>query len=140
MMSKPKLNGEGRTFTVRVPISIRRRGGRKLVFAPNGTNATLTQRCRGIDNSMVKAVARAFRWREMLENGEYATIAEIAEAEKINESYVGRILRLTLLAPAIVETIIDGRQPAAITLASLMRPFPTGWLEQSQAKRLGGRH
>ena len=65
---------------------------------------------------MVKAIARAFRWREMLENGTHATIAEIAAAEKINESYVGRVLRLTLLAPDIVEAILGGRQPAELQL------------------------
>ena len=92
---------------MRVPISIRRRGGRKLVLAPDGTNVTTAPVCRHIDNAMVKAIARAFRWREMLENGEYATIAEIAAAEKINESYVGRVLRLTLLAPDIVEAILE---------------------------------
>ena len=79
---------------------------------------------------MVKAIARAFRWREMLENGTHATIAEIAAAEKINESYVGRVLRLTLLAPDIVEAILGGRQPAEMTLAVLMRPFAVEWTEQ----------
>ncbi len=79
---------------------------------------------------MVKAIARAFRWREMLENGTYATIAEIAAAEKINESYVGRVLRLTLLAPDIVEAILYGRQPAQVTLGGLMRPFAVDWTEQ----------
>jgi DNA-binding IscR family transcriptional regulator len=65
-----------------------------------------------------KAIAaRAFRWRELLENGEYSTIREIAEAEKINESHVGRVLRLTLLAPDTVEAIMGGRQPADVTLA-----------------------
>jgi tetratricopeptide (TPR) repeat protein len=57
----------------------------------------------------------------MLENGTHATIAEIAATEKINESYVGRVLRLTLLAPDIVEAILDGHQPAEMTLAGLMR-------------------
>ena len=70
---------------------------------------------------MVKAIARAFRWREMLESGEYATIREIAGAEKINESYVGRVLRLTLLAPDIVEAILDGRQTAGLQLEDLLR-------------------
>jgi hypothetical protein len=79
---------------------------------------------------MVKAIARAFRWREMLENGTHATIAEIAAAEKINESYVGRVLRLTLLAPDIVEAILAGRQQAQMTLTVLMRPFPVTWQEQ----------
>jgi hypothetical protein len=79
---------------------------------------------------MVKAINRAFRWRDMLESGEYATIREIAEAEKINESYVGRVLRLTLLAPEIVEAILGGRQPSGLQLDALMRRFPIGWREQ----------
>ena len=79
---------------------------------------------------MVKAIARAFRWREMLENGTHATIAEIAAAEKINESYVGRVLRLTLLAPDIVEAILSGRQPPKLQLESLLRRFPVAWQGQ----------
>src|ERR1700720_1203839 len=125
-MTEPNVTGDGRTVTVRIPISIRRRGGRKLVLAPDGTTDTWAAPCRRIDNAMVKAIARAFRWRKMLENGTHATIAEIAAAEKINESYVGRILRLTLLAPDIVEAVLNGRQPPEMTLAVLMRPFPVG--------------
>jgi hypothetical protein len=82
---------------------------------------------------MVKAIAQAFRWRKLLENGTYPTVAEIAAAEKINASYVGRVLRLTLLAPDIVEAILGGRQPAYMTLAVLMKPFPVGWQEQRAA-------
>jgi hypothetical protein len=129
-MSELKARDDGRTITIHVPIWIRRRGGRKLVFAPDGTNATTTPICRRVDNAMIKAIARAFRWREMLEDGTHGTIAEIAAAEKINESYVGRVLRLTLLAPEIVEGILDGRQPAQMTLATLMRPFPVLWSAQ----------
>ena len=135
-MTEPNLAEDGRTVTVRVPIFIRRRGGRKLVIAPDGTNVTTAAVYRRIDNAMVKAVARAFRWREMLENGTHATIAEIAAAEKINESYVGRVLRLTLLAPDLVEAVLGGRQPAGMTLAALMRPFPVEWREQ-RAEILG---
>jgi hypothetical protein len=129
-MAELKARDDGRTVTVHVPISIRRRGGRKLVLAPDGTNATRTPICRRVDNAMVKAIARAFRWRETLEDGTHATIAEIAAAEKINESYVGRVLRLTLLAPDIVEGILDSRQPVQFTLAMLMRPFPVLWSAQ----------
>jgi hypothetical protein len=128
---KPKLTVDGRTVTVRVPISIRKRGGRKVVLGPDGAAISAAGGSQRLDNSMVKAIARAFRWREMLENGSYATIAEIAEDEKINESYVGRILRLTLLAPAVVEAIVDARHPPDLTLATLMRPFPTVWGEQT---------
>jgi hypothetical protein len=129
-MTEPNSAADGQTVTVRIPISIRRRGGRKLVLAPDGTTDTWAVPSRRIDNAMVKAIARAFRWREMLENGTHATIAEIAAAEKINESYVGRVLRLTLLAPDIVEAILGGRQPAEMTLAVLMRPFAVTWTEQ----------
>jgi hypothetical protein len=97
-MTESNVTGDGRTITVRSPISIRRRGGRKLLLAPDGTIGTWAAPSRRIDNAMVKAIARAFRWREMLENSAHATIAEIAAAEKINASYVGRVLRLTLLA------------------------------------------
>ena len=132
-MAEPRPTGDGRTVTVRVPISIRRRGGRKLVLAPDGAEVTAAPVTRHVDNAMVKAIARAFRWREMLESGEYATIAEIAAAEKINESYVGRVLRLTLLAPDIVEAILGGRQPADLQLEDLLRRFPVLWAEQRSA-------
>jgi hypothetical protein len=129
-MAKPKLSDDGRTLLVRVPISTRRRGGRKIVLAPDGTNVTAAHVCRHIDSATVKAIARAFRWRDMLENGEYATIREIAKAEKINESYVGRILRLTLLAPSIVEAILGGRQLGDTQLEKLLKAFPLKWKDQ----------
>jgi hypothetical protein len=97
------------------------------VLAPDGAEVTAAPVLRHIDNAIVKAIARAFRWREMLENGEYSTIREIACAERINESYVGRVLRLTLLAPDIVESILDGRQPVGLQLEKLLKSFPTGW-------------
>jgi hypothetical protein len=131
-MAKPKVMDDGRTVTVRVPISIRRRGGRRLVLAPGGTAITTAPSHRHIDSAMVKAIARAFRWRGMLENGTHSTVAEIAAAEKINESYVGRVLRLTLLAPSIVEAILNGRQSVRLQLGALMRRFPVDWEEQRQ--------
>jgi hypothetical protein len=82
------------------------------------------------DITLVKAVARAFRWRRILETGRFGTLAELAAAEKINASYVSRVLRLTLLAPDLVEAILDGRQPEGITLPALMKPFPIDWMTQ----------
>ena len=128
-MAKPKIKDDERTITVRIPIAIRKRGGKKLVLAPVGKTAPSLS--RRIDNSMVKALARAFRWQELLENGTYATIAEIAEAENINETYVGRVLRLTLLAPQTIEMMVSGRNQHDINLAALMRPFPVVWKEQT---------
>jgi len=80
---------------------------------------------------LLKVLARAFRWRKLLESGVYGTIEELAAAEKINSSYVSRILRLTLLAPVIVEAILDGRQPEKMTLAVLVEPLSVCWAEQS---------
>jgi hypothetical protein len=113
---------------VQIPFAIRKRGGRKLVLVPGG-NDTVLGRPR-VDNAMIKALARAFRWRRLLESGAYDTIEELAGAEKINASYVSRILRLTLLAPAMVEAILDGLHSSDLTLRTLMRPFPTNWSEQ----------
>lgn len=133
MIGKPKVVEDGRSVTVRVPISIRRRGGRKLVLAPGGEVLTAAPVHRRIDTAIVKAVARAFRWRELLEGGEYSTIREIAAAEKINESYVSRVLRLTLLAPEIVESILNGRLPSGVQLEDLMKRFPVDWSAQREA-------
>jgi len=133
-MTEPRPKADARTVTVRVPIAIRKRGGRKLVIAPDGTNVTTAPVRRHIDNTMAKAIARAFRWRKLLESGVYGTIGEIAAAEKINSSYISRVLRLTLLAPDIVESILDGRQPAEMTLAMMTKPFPVGWREQAKAR------
>ena len=122
------MTGAAQKLTVRVPLAVRQqRGGRKLVLtpgsmAPRGTAAA--------DTTLVKALARAFRWRKMLETGRYGTIDEIAAVEKINDSYVSRLLRLTLLAPDIVEAVLDGRQPEGMTLPGLMDPFPVEWGRQ----------
>lgn len=132
-MTESRPSADARTVTVRVPIEIRRRGGRKLVLAPDGAEITAAPVIRHVDNAMVKAIARAFRWQHMLESGEVATIQDLAAAEKINSSYVSRVLRLTLLAPEIVESILDGQQPAEMTLAMMMKPFPNGWREQAEA-------
>lgn len=129
-MTEPRRSVDARTVTVRVPIAIRRRGGRKLVLAPDDARATAAPISRNNDNAMVKAIARAFRWRDMLESGGYATIREVAAAEKISETYVGRLLRLTLLAPDIVEAILSGRYPAGVQLVDLMTRFPAEWREQ----------
>ena len=134
-MAKPKLSDDDQTVTVRVPISIRKRGGRRLVLAPEGRDISATLVTRHIDNTMVKAIARAFRWRDMLEGGEYATIREIGSAEKINETYVGRVLRLTLLAPDIVEAILNGQQPADLQLDALLACFPVSWSQQGATFR-----
>jgi hypothetical protein len=132
MKAKPQIMEHDRSFTVRVPISIRRRGGRKLVLAPDGSNVKAAPVARRIDSAMVKAIARAFRWREMLENGTHPTIAEIAAVEQINPSYISRVMRSTLLSPHLIQAILDGQQTSQLTLPKLMKPFPVTWREQAQ--------
>lgn len=117
-------------ITVRVPMTFRKRGGRKQVIAQDGQ--TWAPRTR-IDNTLVKALARAFRWRKMLETGVVATVTEIAAKEKINPSYVSRVLRLTLLSPDIVEAILDGRQATGLGLPKLLAEFTVGWDRQHRA-------
>jgi hypothetical protein len=83
------------------------------------------------DSTLVKAIARAHRWQRMLEGGDYASIAELAAAERINSSYLARVLRLTLLAPDIVDMILDGCEDRqAISLHKLMKGFPVRWQAQ----------
>jgi hypothetical protein len=115
------------TLSVRVPFAVRRHGGRTLVITPDDTTGRpLTP----IDSALVKAIARAHRWQRMLESGEFSSMTELAEAEKVNRSYVCRVLRLTLLAPEIVEEILDGRQGPKVTLARVLEPFPMDWEKQ----------
>jgi hypothetical protein len=133
-MSGAHLSPDGRTLTIHVPMTFKTRGGRKLVISPDGVPSWAAARAR-IDNTMVKAMARAFRWRKLLETGVYNTVEEIAAAEKINTSYVSRILRMTLLAPEIIEMIIDGNQPLDLTTTKLMKPFPMEWNEQIRQLR-----
>ena len=117
------------TVTVTVPFAIRKRGGRTLVITPDGMAAAPTPRSR-VDSALLKALARGFRWRKLLEKGDFSTIEEIADAENINPSYISRVLRLTLLAPEIVEAILAGTQPAGLTRAKVMKPFPMEWQRQ----------
>ena len=128
-MSEPRIiHDDGSTITVLIPFRIRRRGGRKLVIAPDGAGwGAQTPR---VDNAMVKALARAFRWRRMIESGEFSTISDLAEAEKVNRSYLCRVLRITLLAPSLVEAILDGTQPVEMSLEGLLQPFPVVWSQQ----------
>jgi hypothetical protein len=127
-VSEITLSPDGSTLTVFVPMTWRRRGGRKVIVAPAGCDDWAPP--PRIDNTLIKALARAHRWRRMLEDGDYGTLAEMADAERISRSYVSRILRLTLLAPDIVERILDGRPTAG--LPQLLRPFPVEWEEQRQ--------
>jgi len=119
------------TLTIRIPLTLKRHGGRKLVIVPEGDGVPVRSN-PSPDNTLLKALARAHRWRRMLEQGKVQSMAELAEAEKINPSYLSRIYRLTLLAPDIVETILDGRQPRTVQLADLIADIPDEWDRQRE--------
>jgi hypothetical protein len=111
--------------TVHIPFRLVKRGGRKEMQMPDGASSQ-----RRMDNTLVKALARAFRWKRMLESGEFVTIAELAQREGIAPSYMTRVLRLTLLAPDIVDAIVEGQQPPDAKLADFLEPFPLEWVAQ----------
>ena len=124
------------SITVRVPLAIPRRAGCKTVVMPSAEHgpAALTSRS---DPALVKALARAFRYQRLLDEGRYASISEMAGAERIDRGYLGRILQLTLLAPDIVEVILDGRGAPDLSPAGLLEPLPAEWGRQRESLRMG---
>ena len=122
------VSKDGCTATVSIPITFRQRGGRKQILSPSG--ATPWSPAQRADTALVKAIVRAHRWRQMIESGEYPSSADLARAEKINESYLGRVLRLTLIAPDITEAILAGRQPSTLQLNDLLKRLPSAWAKQ----------
>ncbi len=127
---------DGAVLTVRIPMAFRRRGGRKLIVAPDGA-ADLAAGPLRPDGTAIRALARAWRWHRLLEGGRYSSFKALARAEGVHHAYVGKLLRLTLLAPDLVEAVLDGRLPKGVRLEDLVRPLPCGWGEQRRAL-LGG--
>ena len=129
--TKISVSKDGRTATASVPVTFLQRGGRKQILTPPG--ATPWSPATRVDTALLKALVRAHRWRQMLEGGEYSSSAELAKAEGVNDSYVSRILRLTLIAPDIVEAILIGRQPSTLQLDNVLKPLPAVWELQRSA-------
>jgi hypothetical protein len=121
------------SLTVRVPLTIRHRPGRKTVITPEPvTDIAPAAAPTYADPALVKALARAHRWKRLLESGQYTSLGELAAAEKLDRGYLGRILQLTLLVPDLVEDILDGRQPAEMSLPRLLAGLEPSWHEQRQ--------
>src|SRR5919106_1951389 len=116
------------TLTIRIPIRLQRRGGRKLIMTPEGA-AMPTPKPRP-DETLIKALVRAHRWRRRIESGRAQSITDLAEQEGVTDAYVCRLLPLTCLAPDIVEVILDGRQPKGLRLAEMLGNGPLAWEEQ----------
>lgn len=118
------------TLTLQVPFRVISRGGRKEMVLPAGAMEQ-----RRTDGALIRALARAFRWKRLLDTGTCLTIAEVAEREGVAMSYVSRMVQLTLLAPDIVEAILNGGQGPEVTLGRLLQPLPFEW--EAQRSLLG---
>jgi hypothetical protein len=119
---------EVNTLTIRIPIRLQRRGGRKLIMTPEGSAAPKPKPRR--DETLVRALVRAHRWRRRIESGQAKSITDLAEQEGVTDAYVCRLLPLTCLAPDLVEAILDGRQPKGLKLAEVLGDGPLVWEEQ----------
>jgi hypothetical protein len=134
MRGKRKISGQnwefdGQTITVRIPMTWKCRGGSKVIIAPDGGDAWAPAKPRP-DKTLIRALARAHRWKRLLEEGRYRCAAEIADAEGVTRSFANRMMRLTLLAPDIAEAILEGRQPRGLVVEELTRAMPSAWEEQ----------
>jgi hypothetical protein len=123
------------TLTIRIPMRLQRRGGRKLIMTPEGVAAPARKPSR--DQTLINALVRAHRWRRKIESGQAKSITDLAEQEGVTDAYVCRLLPLTFLAPDIVEAILDGRQPKGLRLAELLGNGPLGWEQQRGAWGFG---
>ena len=126
--ARARLSASGECLVVTVPLAIRRRGGRKEVIAPVGADAAGAVMSR-TNRPLATALARAHRWRQLLEESRYATVGGLALEVGMDNSYVARLLRLTLLAPDIIEAILEGTEPDGLSLEKLYRA-PAAWDEQ----------
>jgi hypothetical protein len=123
---------DGSYVDVFVPITFKRFGGRKTIVAADGSQLAPV-RSTVTDRTLIKALSRAYRWQKLLDDGVYGSIAEMADKERINRSYLSRTIRLSLLAPDIVEAILNGTQPPTLQLADLEGPFSIDWEQQRKA-------
>ena len=122
---------EVETLTIRIPIRLQRRGGRKLIMTPEGVAAPTPKPRR--DETLIKALVRAHRWRRRIESGKAKSVTDLAEQEGVTDAYVCRLLPLTCVAPDIVEAILDGRQPKGLRLVEMLGNGPVAWEEQRTA-------
>jgi hypothetical protein len=120
---------DGGTLVLRIPMRFQRRGGRKRIVAPDGSVVAPNAK-PAPDGTLLKALARPWRWQKLLDDGVYASVSDVGDAENFSQSCARRILRLALLAPDIVETILAGQTDQALMLEQLKRPLPASWEEQ----------
>jgi hypothetical protein len=130
---RERTSHEIETLTIRIPMRLQRRGGRKLIMTPEGAAMPTPKPSR--DETLVKALVRAHRWRRRIESGQAKSVTDLAEQEGVTVAYVCRLLPLTCLAPDILEAILDGRQPKGLRLAEMLGNGPPVWEEQRRLWR-----
>lgn len=126
---KNTLQRDGESIHIHIPLKFKRRGGRKEIITPDGLPDFHPDRT-AYQKPLVIALARAHRWQRILDEGRVASISELAKRLKVDRAYVSRLLHLTLLAPDIIEDILNGKEPSGLSLARLHKPFGTGWNDQ----------
>lgn len=129
-----KAGPDSTTLTLHIPVEFKRRGGRKLVLAPDGLALPVPPKPT-VDEIMVKMLVKAHRWRRRIESGQAKSITDLAEQEHVTIAYVNRVLQLTCLAPDIVAAMLDGRQPRGLSMNIVLKGIPEAWEEQ---RRLWG--
>ena len=120
---------DGQRVTL-VPLTIKRRQNRKLLIPPAPDAATVTG---GFDVPMIKTLGKAFYWKRLIDDGTYPTTSDLARALKLEPGWAAEVLRMTMLAPDIVEAIFEGRQPRQLNLHTLRGRedlLPRDWGEQ----------
>ena len=132
------LSADGKILHIHIPMKLRRRGGKKVIITPDSAVPRPGMGQAVTEDPLVKALVKARRWQTMIESGEAATIRDLAAKEGVESSYLGRILRLNILSPAIVERVLTGDYPDAINLGSLRRKIPLDWDEQAEVFGLVG--
>ena len=127
---KPTVRREGETVIVSVPIKVYRLNGRQMILAEDNESGDKQTKHKSLNVSLITALAKAYRWQDQLESGEYRDLEDIARDNKVDRSYVGRILQLTSLAPDIVESILEGTEYSELSLRDFRKGIPFLWEEQ----------
>ena len=133
--TRPSVVQDNGAVRIRVPMELKRRGGRKQVIVPQGIDRRPSA-LPPSDNPLAVAVARALRWQALLDDGTYPSMSTLAEKMGVDGRYAARLLDLTLLAPDIVEALLNGTEPDGLSLDKLYRASEA-WGEQRRMLGFG---